>query len=239
MNINLISYGQGIPVVFFHGWGFDHQVWLPLINELNTEYQLILVDLPGFGLTASMDWQRFKTQLLKQLPEQFAVVGWSLGGLYAQRLAVEEPQRISSLMSITSSPRFIADDSWPGLPKEVFTHFYKNLSLDVEKTLKEFISLQLNKAKIAIPVGKMPSQEGLEAGLKILEEWDLRQELHVFAKPACFIFGRLDPIAPVKIMETMQILYPNFHYVFFNRSAHMPFLSHMDLFVNEFVRFIK
>lgn len=239
MNINLISHGQGLPVVFFHGWGFDHHVWLPLVDKLAAQYQLILVDLPGFGSTPIMTWSDFKTQLLNQLPKTFALAGWSLGGLYAQRLAIEELHRVSSLMSIASSPCFIADESWPAVPKEVFSHFYKNLSLDLEKTLKDFISLQLNKANLDLPLGRMPSKEGLEEGLKILDQWDLRKELHGFSKPTCFMFGRLDPIAPVKIMEVMQKLYPNFDYVFFNRSAHMPFLSHMDLFIDEFRRFIK
>ena len=54
MNVSQLSYGQGKPIVFFHGWGFDHQIWLPLVPLLNNKYQLILVDLPGFGQTPMM-----------------------------------------------------------------------------------------------------------------------------------------------------------------------------------------
>jgi pimeloyl-[acyl-carrier protein] methyl ester esterase len=238
MNINLLNYGQGIPVVFFHGWGFDHQVWLPLLPHLSQRYQVILVDLPGFGLTPMMDWPLFKQHLLKQVPQEFAVVGWSLGGLYAQRLAIEEPHRIRTLMSITSAPRFIADNSWPAMSKEAFTTFYNNLSLNVEQTLNDFISLQLNKTQQLLTLGRPPSQAGLEAGLNILDTWDLRHELHGFTKPACFMFGRLDPIMPIKVMEAMQTIYPHFDYIFFRRSAHMPFLSDMDVFIEEFQRVI-
>ncbi|RUR12950.1 alpha/beta fold hydrolase [Legionella sp. km772] len=239
MNINIIKHGRGVPVVFFHGWGFDHHIWLPLIEPLGERYQLILVDLPGFGSTPWLNWSKFKNKLLTQLPASFALVGWSLGGLYAQRLAIEEPSRISSLLSITASPRFIADESWPAVPKEVFNHFYNNLSLDLEKTLKDFIRLQVNKNKIILPLGQRPSSEGLEQGLNTLEQWDLRSALHDLNLPTCFMFARLDPIAPAKIMEAMQKLYPHFDYVFFNRAAHMPFLSHTELFIEEFQRFIK
>lgn len=238
MNINLIKYGEGTPVVFFHGWGFDHQVWLSLVPQLSEYYQLILVDLPGFGLTPIMDWCIFKEQLLAQLPKPFALVGWSLGGLYAQRLAIEEPFYVSHLMAVTSSPCFIADESWPALSKEVFNHFYNNLTLNPEKTLKEFVYLQLNKTKVPIELTHVPSQEGLMGGLNILEHWDLRQALKNYSNPTCFVFGRLDPIVPVKIMEQMKTSYPQFHYVFL-RSAHMPFLSHRELFIDELTRFIK
>lgn len=86
---------------------------------------------------------------------------------------------------------------------------------------------------------KLPSQEGLESGLKILETWDLREKLKQFDKPSCFIFGRLDPIVPIKTMNSMKLSYPEFNYVLFKRAAHMPFLSHMGLFIEELRGFIR
>jgi pimeloyl-[acyl-carrier protein] methyl ester esterase len=59
-----------------------------------------------------------------------------------------------------------------------------------------------------------------------------------FDRPACYMFGRLDPIVPISLMQTMRLLYPEFNYVFFKRAAHMPFLSHMDLFLEALKRFI-
>jgi pimeloyl-[acyl-carrier protein] methyl ester esterase len=239
MNINLTSYGQGIPVVFLHGWGFDQHIWHPLIPQLSTQYQMILVDLPGFGLSSIMDWSDFKKQLLAQLPQQFALVGWSLGGLFAQRLAIEEPMRVSSLMGITSSPRFIADHSWPAVPKEILSTFYNNLSLDIEGTLKDFIRLQLKNKTAPLHLGRTPSQAGLESGLTVLDTWDLRDALTRVSMPTSFVFGRLDPIMPVRVMDAMKQLYPQFNYTYFRRSAHMPFLSDKDAFVAHFLEFIQ
>ena len=60
-------------------------------------------------------------------------------------LAIEEPKEYSYLLNINSSPRFIADASWPGVSKEVFIPvFIKILSNDISKTLKDFIALQIN-----------------------------------------------------------------------------------------------
>lgn len=239
MNIHLTSYGRGIPVVFFHGWGFDQKIWTSLVPKLSSCYQLFLVDLPGFGFTPMMDWNTFKVRLLSLLPEQFAVVGWSLGGLFAQRLAIEECGRVKCLMSIASSPRFVANSTWPAVPKEVFNTFYSNLNQDIERTLNDFVSLQLHKNKVALSLGKIPSLEGLESGLQILEQWDFRDALKGFNKPGCFLFGRLDPITPARLMSAMQEIYPHFDYILFKHSAHMPFLSHEDLFLDEFRRFIQ
>jgi len=239
MNLHINKYGQGFPLVFFHGWGFDSQIWLPLVEKLAVKYQLILVDLPGFGLSPAMEWTIFKEKLLSQLPDKFALTGWSMGGLYAMRLAIEAPERVASLLNITASPRFIMDDSWPGVRRSVFSEFYKKLATDVQATLNEFIGLQIDTNKMPLAPGYPPSSEGLESGLKILDFWDLREGLHDFDKPVCFMFGRLDPIVPIKTMQVMQQRYPDFHYVLFPRAAHMPFLSHRDEFIEKLVEFIQ
>ena len=239
MNININNYGSGFPLIFFHGWGFDSQVWMPLVSQLMMNYRLILVDLPGFGQSSLMNWDLFKSQLLSQLPEQFAVVGWSMGGLYATRLALEEPERVNYLVNITSSPRFLLDNDWPGVSKKVFAGFYQKLTIDSRATLKEFIELQVCKSNLQPVLGHLPTIEGLVSGLEVLRTWDFREQLKHFDRPACYMFGRLDPIVPVKTMRAMQLMYPDFNYVFFNRAAHMPFLSHRDLFIEEIRGFIQ
>jgi len=238
MTIQLTSCGEGMPLVFFHGWGFDHQIWLPVMTLLQSRYQIILVDLPGFGLTPMMGWLSFKAQLLAQLPDKFAVIGWSMGGLYAMRLAIEEPQQVTHLLTICSSPRFIGDSVWPGVHYQVFIRFYDKLSANLNATLEEFTRLQTDKSCQFIP-GNPPSSAGLRFGLDILEHWDFRKSLSALKSPACFMFGRLDPITPVKTMQHMQDVYPDFHYVLFNKAAHMPFLSHSDSFIKELLEFIN
>ncbi|BCA95618.1 hypothetical protein TUM19329_19790 [Legionella antarctica] len=131
------------------------------------------------------------------------------------------------------------DGLWPGVAKNVFLNFYRNLSTDINKTLYEFIALQLNNDKFKFVLGVPPSPEGLEKGLTVLDTWDLREGIKNLVQPTCFMFGRLDPITPVKTMKAMQPLYPNFKYVLFNRAAHMPFLSHTELFIEKILEFIK
>ena len=239
MNLHLTRYGQGIPLVLLHGWGFDSHIWLPLVPLLQDSYELILVDLPGFGLSQLMEWPEFKQELLKRLPDRFALAGWSMGGLYATRLALEEPKRVQHLLNIASSPRFISDLIWPGVPKDVFSAFHQNLSSNVHNTLEEFVALQSNNLANDFVLGHPPSQEGLNMGLSILESWDLREGLRDLAVPTCFFFGRLDPITPARTMNAMKWMYPDFKYVLFHRSAHMPFLSHTQDFITEISGFIQ
>jgi pimeloyl-[acyl-carrier protein] methyl ester esterase len=236
MTIHISVHGQGMPLVLFHGWGFDHHVWYQILPYLTSEYQLFLVDLPGFGLTSFMEWSDFKAALFQRVPPRFALAGWSMGGLYATRLAIEEPEHVVSLLNIASSPCFIQKENWPGGDSIIYKNFYDNLANNPKKTVEQFIESQLQGQKINLTAASL---KGLNAGLDVLVNWDLREKLTQLTLPVCYMFGRLDAIIPCSTKLCMQNIYPNFNYVLFPRAAHVVFLTHPELFVhalNEFLR---
>ena len=240
MNINISAHGHGRPLVLFHGWGFDSNIWNPLLPELSEKYRLYLVDLPGFGSTTAMPWDEFKAGLLEKLPNEFAVAGWSMGGLYATRLVVEESKRITHLINICSSPHFIRKNDWPGVGAEVIDRFYRDLVNRPEQTLKDFINLQLSGQKMPhVAVGQPPTIAGLQKGLELLINWDMRQDIKPLSLPVCYMFGRLDAITPHLTMTTMQKNYPQFNYLMFAKAAHVPFLSNSAEFIVALEGFVK
>jgi len=221
--------GAGAPLVLFHGWGFDSQVWNPILPMLAGYYDVYCVDLPGFGQSPFMDWASFKQSVLNQLPEKFAVMGWSLGGLVATYFAIEASSRVTHFINIASSPYFVGDSQWPGIPKENLKTFYQRLKHDPQRLLSEFIALQLRgKTNLS---SASPTLEGLKAGLDCLLFWDFRMDLNRLLIPGLYLFGRLDAIIPQKTMQVMQLHYPKFSYVMFSKAAHALFISHPDLCV--------
>ena len=235
MKLNITLYGRGKPLVLFHGWGYDQQVWAPLLSKLTHQYQLCLVDSPSFGYRGDVDWDEFKSELLARLPLQFALVGWSMGGLFATRLAIEAPDRVTHLVNVGSSPRFIQDLDWPGVERSAFITFYDNLASDPQKTLATFMGLQW--PGYTTPT-RIPSLTSLSAGLDVLLNWDLRESLLDLTMPVCYVFGRLDRVTPRALMQAMQKRFPNFDYHLFQQAAHVPFLSHQDQFVDVLNHFL-
>lgn len=235
MNISIKKLGHGYPVVLFHGWGFTSQIWDFLIPLL-PEYQLIMVDLPGFGGSKLCEWDYFRTHLLSYLPHQFAVAGWSLGGLYATKLAFECPSQVSHLINIASSPYFLAEEGWPGISVQNFSKFQHNLVSNPKQALMEFVQLQAGK--LNYEPEHIPTFEALELGLHYLKHWDLRPSLKQLNQATTYIFGRLDPIVPARLMTLMQATFPQFQYSLFDKAGHMPFLSHPNLFVSQLRKLI-
>lgn len=241
MNIYITKHGSGRPIVFLHGWGFDSRVWFSLLEVFQKKNQVFLVDLPGFGKTPNMEWDEFKNNLLTALPEKFALIGWSMGGLIATRLCIEEPLRVEKLINVASSPYFIQDEGWHGVDEKILHNFYMKLAEDPVRTRVDFIKSQLKT--VVVPENILSSNEssiiGLRRGLDILLTWDLRSQLLELKQPVLYVFGRLDSIVPIKLMPIMQELYPKFDYVVFKKDAHAMFLSQPLAFaetINEFVK---
>ena len=245
--IHITSYGHtGLPLVMFHGWGFDQYIWHSLVSELVIAgYHVYLVDLPGFGSSELLTWEEFKQLILARLPQNFAVLGWSMGGLFATRLALEEPKRITHLISVASSPKFVETHNWPGVKADILQKFYQQVCLDPRKTLGQFVQLQLRGQKQSTSFSYEPKIEqnaaqlnGLKHGLDVLLTWDFRQDLHQLEIPTSYFFGYFDTITSRAIMQTMQNEYPQFNYKMFADAAHIPFLSHRCLFIDELVKLV-
>ena len=89
--------GSGPPLVLLHGWGLHWQSWLPVLDLLAEDRDVIAVDLPGFGASPPLaDGDRYtRTRLCEVLEaffgrlglEQPDVAGNSLGGLLSLDLA--------------------------------------------------------------------------------------------------------------------------------------------------------
>lgn len=237
-SINLTQQGTGPALLLLHGWGFDHTIWSSLLPNLTPHYTVYCVDLPGFGQTRSMPWDAFKQALLEALSASFTLLGWSMGGLVATRLALERPERISRLINISSSPYFVAEENWPGIPLKNLNAFYHQLKTNPKETHQAFIQLQLGSKSLNI-TAPVTTPEGLKHGLDMLSAWDFREQLHDLKPPASYIFGRLDSIVPARTLKTLQARHPNFHYELIRTAAHAPFLSHPDAFMASLIQCLK
>jgi len=105
--------GRGIPLVFLHGAWEDGGQWLPLIEQLSSEFHCLAPDLLGFGESEQPDLHysiQLQVECLHEYLEalklrQIYLAGDSLGGWIAASYALQYPQR--SLGLILLSPEGI------------------------------------------------------------------------------------------------------------------------------------
>src|SRR3979490_2760123 len=104
-NLHYEEYGKGPALILVHGLGSSCLDWELQIPLLSTQYRLIVVDVRGHGRSDKprerYSIPGFSADLLalmdyRQL-ERAHVVGLSMGGMIGFQLAVDQPQRLSSL----------------------------------------------------------------------------------------------------------------------------------------------
>ena len=99
------EYGQGTPVIFLHGFPFDHSIWEPLVPLLSKDARMILPDLRGFGrspVTEDIYSMRLLAEdvlhLMDHLKiEKAVLVGHSMGGYVSLAFAHAYPGRLLGL----------------------------------------------------------------------------------------------------------------------------------------------
>ena len=102
--------GEGRPLLLINGLGANVSTWGSLLKQLDG-FQVISFDAPGVGRSPSpvapytiARIANVARQVLDATDlEQADVLGYSLGGSVAQRLAFEDPDRVRRLVLVSSS----------------------------------------------------------------------------------------------------------------------------------------
>ncbi|MCZ6863755.1 MAG: alpha/beta fold hydrolase, partial [Alphaproteobacteria bacterium] len=102
--------GSGAPLVFLHGAG-GNQGWMPFMEVLAENYDVIAPSHPGFGQSDTPDWLdgiddvvHFYLEFLESLGLEGAhLVGNSLGGWIAAEIALRNASRLASLTLVAAA----------------------------------------------------------------------------------------------------------------------------------------
>lgn len=108
------TYGEGEPLVLLHGGLGSVEMFGPNIARLAEERLVIGVDLQGHGGTGPlgrpMTFEAMATdiaELIRALGyEKADVMGYSLGGATALRLAIDHPQVVNRLVLVSMTYAF-------------------------------------------------------------------------------------------------------------------------------------
>lgn len=249
--------GQPNPnLTLIHGWAAESRVWENWAKEqLSPHYSLTLVDLPGFGESDEIETN---THLLEEwlqavetvIPEKTHLLGWSLGGLIAQQIALRNPDKISALICLASTPRFTQNDGWThSVSPKIINDFIKAVSIEAGNTLKKFWRLQLQGVENSRSLMKslvnhmsqrsVPSLKTLNQGLILLKDMDNRELIKNLSMPTLWLLGERDPLIPQDIRETLHQLQPQAEIQILADGSHIPFFSKPEETAQAIIHFLN
>jgi len=226
------------PLVLLHGWGSDSRVFAPLQPLLNREFELLCIDLPGFGRETGLAFPADEKALLawlhRRVPEGAALVGWSLGGALGVAFAAAYPGWLSALVTMASTPCFLERPDWPhGMSATGFESFRGGLQRDRSQQLRQFAALQglgdqrsreVTRLLRSVAADAVPAEVLLRA-LDMLGQLDLRTSIPALKLPVLHVLGEHDAIVPCSVALQYEQMHPRASVFQVQGAGHAPFLS--------------
>jgi sigma-B regulation protein RsbQ len=125
-NINFVGAEDGPTILLVHGFGCDQNLWRHVVDELRTDFRLMLIDLVGSGSSDPGAWDAAKysslagyaADILEILDEldlrDIVFVGHSVSAMIGALATIKDPSRFAKLVLLTPSPCYIDDDEYRG-----------------------------------------------------------------------------------------------------------------------------
>lgn len=230
--------GHGLPVLFIHGFPFDHTIWQAQAGALSEHFRIITPDLRGHGQSPSPDGvyhmdllAQDMIALLDSLDIGRAVwVGHSVGGystMAALRLA---PERIAGIALVATQPYADPEDRRAGRLAMAERALKEGSTFVAESMLKTIFApdydLQSPLARRIFDLMRHtppPGVAGIQRGMA--QRPDSTETLRGVHVPAVVIAGAADQLVALNVVRQMAQIIPQAGLVEIARAGHLPMIE--------------
>lgn len=207
--------GAGTPVALIHGLSGSSRWWSKNVDALAERHLVAAIDLTGFGksrrflglpevLPAFSEVTSLLARWLETFGEPVHLVGHSMGGQIAIRLAAERPDLIRSLMLVNAA----------GMP----------FRLDLRPHLKTLPKPPYGGPQIAwvlLPDFLRAGPTSVAVASTRVVLGDMRARMRAIRLPTLLVWGENDPLVPLHYGQEMQRLIEGSRLEVIPRAAHV------------------
>jgi pimeloyl-ACP methyl ester carboxylesterase len=241
--------GEGLPVVFLHGFCETSDIWAGIQNQLSKKFRVITIDLPGFGGSPLLNYEFSLENVAKEIKgflhsinlSKYVLIGHSLGGYTALAFSKLYEDQLKGLGLFHSN--IFEDDEEKKVNRTKLMDFIRKNG--VKTFVRTFIPSLFYKENIdrlrevindlKISAEQTHPESVIQYARAMRDRKGSEKTMQRFSKPVMFIIGEEDTLIPLqKSME--QINFP--------KNAHilrLPGTGHMGMFEapDKTTRFIK
>jgi pimeloyl-ACP methyl ester carboxylesterase len=223
-------------VLVMHNWMGDSTSYDPMLPYLNTDDNTyVFVDLRGYGRSKEMQGtyslEEASTDAIKLIDSlawnKFHLVGHSMSGMIVQKIALDNPFRVKSIVAITPVPACGSP-----APKEMMG-FFESAALNNDEAAMQCINtLTSNRytktfAKNMIRDLRQRSKSEARLGyLNMFSHTDFSELVKGLLTPILVLFGEFDFEGSEECMrDTFLKWYPNAQLECCKASGHYPMIE--------------
>ena len=241
------------PIIFVHGFPYDHTMWKAQIEELSENYFCVAYDIRGLGESPANDGQFTMESFVDDLAliidelklDKPILCGLSMGGYIALRALEKFEEKLSAV--ILCDTRSEADNNEGKLKraaaiKRINTEglapfakdFITNCYGDYYKQHhKEEFENRITKSSAFNPIGVKGSL------LAMLGRNDTTEYLNKIKIPALVICGENDALTPPPVMKAMADKINVAEFVVIKNSGHMSPIENPEEVNDAIEKFLK
>ncbi|MEU3163090.1 alpha/beta fold hydrolase [Streptosporangium sp. NPDC006930] len=253
-----LDVGEGDPVLLLHGSGPGVTAWSnwrSTIPSLSTTFRTIAPEYVGFGQTARPEglvygvetWTRHVLDFLDALLlDRVRIVGNSMGGAIALRIARYHPDRVSQMVLMGSgglepkqmSPGLRQLRDYEPTPENMRSLIADTFLYDSSLLTEQLVHERYESSRRP-GVHETYRKMFHDAGHQGNEHWLPRDEIASVTTPTLVVHGREDRVIPWDVGQDLFHLLPNATLHMFSQCGHWAQIEHAGEFntvVGEFFR---
>jgi len=234
-------------VVLLHGVGLDHTVWQPVQALLPDGVGAVTPDLPGHGtrapVTADVTLADLADGVAAQIPPGSHLVGFSLGALIAQYLAVHRPELVATLTSVSSVCKRTASERTAVLDR--LDTAARDFEASAEASLQRWYDgtdVSAERVRVTKATLLANDRDSFLHCYRVFATADteIAADLSLIAKPAMAITGECDPGSTPEMTRRLAEAIPDCRAVVVPGARHMlpverprELVDHLFAFIGE------
>jgi pimeloyl-ACP methyl ester carboxylesterase len=231
--------GEGFPLVMIIGFGVNLDYWnTRMIEELSKNFKTVVFDNRGTGRTDVSD----KEYTIKLFADDTAglmnalgiskahILGWSMGGMIAQELALNYPEKVAKLVLYSTSCGGAKSVPMSQEASGMFMRFFAggmsaeeaarmvirlNFTNDFIDNNPDFVNLMIERI-LRIPA----SRETLMRQMTAIRNFSAFDRLSGIKAPTLVLSGKRDIVIPPENGSILVKAIPNARLACLEKSAH-------------------
>ncbi|MDH3232865.1 MAG: alpha/beta hydrolase [Alphaproteobacteria bacterium] len=236
--------GEGPLVVFMHGIGGNRSNWSDQVAHFAERFHAVAWDARGYGdsddYEGPLDFGDFAGDLLRLIDhfgvEKAHLVGLSMGGRIAQDFYARHPERVASLVLVST---FTGFHKFSEADRKKFVDLRKKPLLEgkepkdiapvVAKTLVGPNATQAQYDRLVASMAALHKESYIKT-VEATTMYDRDAELEAIAVPTQLVFGEYDSLTTKEMGEEMAGRVKGSEYVLIENAGHLINLEQREAF---------
>ncbi len=212
-------------LVMVPGMMCDERIFSPQIKSLSDQIEITIADISSFSSVKEL-----ASDVLKMAPNNFSLLGHSMGGIVAMEMYAQEPDRIEKLVLMDTNPKAELEEvKSKREPQMRDVSEGKLLKVMRDEMKPNYLAEGENQESVLNICMEMAMSLGPDVFINqsraLQTRADQQKNIQAITVPVLIMCGSEDKLCTVERHEMMHNMIQNSEIIIINNAGHLPTLE--------------